>query len=204
MEPAGPNAYRRWAFEQLLVEAKRARAGKASRWNDHPELGPLKDELRELARSPGGIDDLSEERRARFHELMRQIDTYAIHDPWGKEAGAVLVAIYREVVQRGDGSAGRLAADLDIWIGYVNLFSKVADPERMENVKRPSRQRRLIPLWRCLTRRDHVARDDGPSDAVAVLPTPDLQDDQRSDTSYGVLRVASRSGWRHELPCRSV
>lgn len=136
MEPPDPNAYRGWTYEQLLAEAKRARAEKALRWKDHPELGPLKDELGELGRSPGGIDGLSDESRARFDALMKQIDAYPFHDPWGKEAGAVLTAIYREVVRRGDGSAGQLAADLDIWVGYINLFSKVADPKRMENVKR--------------------------------------------------------------------
>ena len=127
--------YHDWTYDQLTAEAKRARAEKASRWAGRPELGPLKDELGELARNPGGIDDLSEERRARFDELMRKIDAYPMHDPWGKEAGAVLTAIYREAVRRADGSARRLADDLGVWVGYINLFSKVANPERMRNAK---------------------------------------------------------------------
>jgi hypothetical protein len=126
-EPRDPNVYQGWTYDQLLAEAKRVRAVRASRWKNHPELGPLKDELGEIARSPEGFDSLSEERRARFDELMKQIDDYPIHDPWAHEASAVETAIYLEVVPRPDLSTQRLADDLGIWVGYINIRTKVAD-----------------------------------------------------------------------------
>ena len=126
-ETRDPNAYEGWTYEQLLAEAKRARAVGASGWKDHPELGPLKDELGEIARTPGGFDDLSKERRARFDELRRQIDAYPIHDPWAHEVSAVETAIYREVVRRPDLSTQRLADDLGIWVGYINIRTKVSE-----------------------------------------------------------------------------
>jgi hypothetical protein len=132
MEPPDPEAYREASYDQLLALARAAKREEWSKGGGHPDLGPLKEELRELARGPLNVEELPLEQRARLDELNRLIDAYPIHDPWAIEAGRVLLAIYHEAARRGE--QHRMASDLGISQMMMNLYLKLSHPGRVKAI----------------------------------------------------------------------